>query len=140
MTAIAGISRTMRGATCALVCLLAIFAFLALCMDGAEAAELIMVRQPGCGWCARWDQEVGVKYPSTEEGRAAALREVRLGEALPAYIRKPVTVTPTFILVDGDREVDRIVGYPGESFFWEMLAQMLSQIPRAGTEGGLKTP
>jgi len=128
-----------RGAGCVFICFLAISAAFAWCARNAEAGELIMVRQLGCSWCARWDNEVGAKYPSTGEGRAAPLREVRLGDPLPPYIRKPVTVTPTFILVDDGREVDRIVGYPGESFFWEMLEQMLSQISSSRAEEDLKT-
>lgn len=138
MTAATGIARTMRDAGWGFLFLLTICAPLTWSAARAAAAELIMVRQPGCSWCARWDKEVGAKYASSAEGRAATLREVRLGDALPAYIRRPVTITPTFILVDDGREVDRIVGYPGESFFWEMLAQMLSQIPSSQTKGDFR--
>jgi len=140
MTVATRISRMKRRAKGAFAGLLTISAALAWCAArNAEAAELIMVRQPGCSWCARWDDEVGAKYPLTAEGRAAPLREVRLGDRLPLYIQKPVTVTPTFILVEDGQEVDRIVGYPGESFFWEMLEQMLSQTPASRVEEGLKT-
>jgi len=93
----------------------------------ASAAELIMVRQRGCAWCALWDREIGPIYPLSEEGRFAPLRPVDLGEPLPAYIEKPATITPTFILVEDNHEIDRIVGYLGDGFFWELLADMLNK-------------
>jgi hypothetical protein len=30
------------------------------------------------------------------------------------------------------REIGRIVGFPGEDFFWPMLAQMLGKVPGSG--------
>ena len=33
--------------------------------------------------------------------------------------------TPTFVLVREGRELARIEGYPGEDFFWGLLAAML---------------
>ena len=34
------------------------------------AADLVMVEEPGCPWCARWTAEIGPIYPKTAEGRA----------------------------------------------------------------------
>ncbi|HEX2841268.1 thioredoxin [Hyphomicrobium sp.] len=93
--------------------------------NSAGAAELIMVRQAGCPWCTLWDREIGSVYPKSDEGRFAPLRHLDIRAPLPAFVKEPVTVTPTFILVEGSREVGRITGYPGESFFWEMLSEIL---------------
>lgn len=90
----------------------------------ANAAELIIVRKAGCSWCIRWDREIGRSYPATEEGRFAPLRSVDIRDPLPAFVEMPVTVTPTFILVEYDREVGRITGYPGQDFFWDMLSDI----------------
>ena len=38
--------------------------------------------------------------------------------------------TPTFILVADGREAGRIEGYPGEDFFWGLLAKMLVETGR----------
>ncbi|WP_020085423.1 hypothetical protein [Hyphomicrobium zavarzinii] len=92
--------------------------------SNAQAAELIMVRQTGCSWCALWDREIGPIYPVSDEGRFAPLRHIDLRAPLPSFITKPVTVTPTFILVEDDREIGRITGYPGETFFWGMLSEI----------------
>lgn len=94
---------------------------------GTIAAELLMVRQPGCSWCLLWDKEIGGIYPASEEGRFAPLRHVDLRDKLPAFVSQPATMTPTFILIENDREVGRITGYPGESFFWEMLSDILEK-------------
>ena len=93
-----------------------------------DAAELVMVEQPGCGWCAHWDAEISAIYPKTPEGKAAPLRRVdlrRLPEDL-ALDRK-VQFTPTFILTENGKEMSRIEGYPGEDFFWGLLALMLQE-------------
>jgi hypothetical protein len=35
--------------------------------------------------------------------------------------------TPTFILIQDGTEVGRIEGYPGEDFFWPLLAGMINE-------------
>jgi hypothetical protein len=97
----------------------------------ARAAELVMVEQRGCEWCEAWDAEVGTVYHKTPEGRAAPLRRVNIHDALPhdlAFIRGLV-YTPTFVLVEESREIGRIVGYPGEDFFWGLLQELVGKLP-----------
>lgn len=96
-----------------------------LLAGSTNAAELIIVRQPGCPWCDLWDREIGHIYPISEEGRFAPLRHVNIRAPLPDFVTKPVTVTPTFILIENDREIGRITGYPGADFFWELLSEIL---------------
>ena len=102
----------------------------------ARAAELIMFEEPGCVWCQRWHAEVGPGYPSTDEGRQAPLRRHDLRSGVPADIRfeKPVTLTPTFVLVDNGVEVGRILGYPGANFFYPMLEELLRRLVRLPAE------
>mgnify|MGYP002787367036 FL=1 len=91
----------------------------------AEATTLIMVDDPACHYCRRWNREVGGGYGRTAEGRAAPLKRVgRDSKALAEFA--PVVYTPTFILVRGGREVGRITGYPGQLYFWEELSQLMS--------------
>lgn len=113
----------------------ALFILLALGAP-ASAAELVMVEEAGCPWCARWNAEVGPAYPKTEEGRRAPLRRVDL-HALPGDIAfaTPPRFTPTFVLVEAGREVGRIEGYPGDEFFWALLARLLGSLPH-GPGGG----
>ncbi|MDN3722589.1 hypothetical protein QW131_33425 [Roseibium salinum] len=36
------------------------------------AAELIMLEQPGCVWCKRWNEEIGVAYAKNRRRPASA--------------------------------------------------------------------
>jgi hypothetical protein len=91
----------------------------------SQSAHLIMVDDPACHYCRRWNREVGNGYARTAEGRAAPLRRVgRDAEVLSNFA--PVIYTPTFILVRGGREVGRITGYPGQLYFWEELSALMS--------------
>ena len=47
------------------VCLLAL-----LTPISATAAELVMLHQPGCAWCLRFEAEIGKAYPKTDQARA----------------------------------------------------------------------
>lgn len=104
-------------------------ALMALFLAGtAMAAELVMVEQTGCAWCARWNAEIAPAYPKTAEGKFAPLRRVDL-RALPGdlEITRRVNFTPTFLLVENGREIARLEGYPGEDFFWPVLENLLKE-------------
>ncbi len=112
----------------------AIIASLAVLLQAVaplHAAELLMFESPGCHWCIKWHAEVGPGYAKTAEGQRAPLRVLQLSQGAPAGVAlaTPVTVTPTFVLVDRGRETGRIVGYPGADFFWGLFAQMLKKLP-----------
>ncbi len=85
-----------------------------------------MVEEPGCVYCARWHAEVGPAYANSAEGRFAPLRRVRLGATEIGHL-KGLRYTPTFVLVEGEREIGRIMGYPGADFFWGLLAELLAK-------------
>ena len=98
-----------------------------------QAADLVMVEEAGCHWCERWNEEIGVIYDKTEEGRRAPLRRVDI-HALPgelAFASRP-QYTPTFILFEDGAEIGRIEGYPGEDFFWPLLARLIERLPKDG--------
>lgn len=93
------------------------------------AAELIMVEEKGCVWCAKWNREIADIYPKTAEGMAAPLRRLDLNDPRPDDItfQRDLRFTPTFVLVDNGKELSRIEGYPGEDFFWGLLSKMLKE-------------
>ncbi len=95
------------------------------------AAELLMLEQPGCPWCARFNAEIAPGYHNTEEGRRAPLRRVDITQDWPddlGFVAKE-RFTPTFVLVEDGREIDRLRGYPGDEFFWYLLDQMIGKLP-----------
>jgi thioredoxin-related protein len=98
----------------------------------SKAAELIMFEQRGCHWCEQWDEDIGVVYFKTTEGKRAPLRRVDIHEKTPDDLKNVASgrFTPTFVLVEDGKEIGRIRGYPGESFFWSLLNQMISKLPQ----------
>jgi hypothetical protein len=93
-----------------------------------------MVRRAGCPWCAAWDREIAPIYGKTDIGRQAPVRFVDLEHMseMKLALQSPVRFTPTFVLVDEDREIGRIEGYPGEDFFWGMVERLLPTSPKVG--------
>ena len=101
-----------------------------------SAAQLVMFEEAGCIWCAVWQKEIGGIYDRTEEGRLAPLRRIDKADERPADLRDvhAIHFTPTFVLVGDGEEIGRIVGYPGEHFFWPMLQDLLDRLDeRAGS-------
>lgn len=94
---------------------------------GAQAAELVMFERAGCVWCRKWDQEVGAIYPKSPEGQRVPLRRASLDQPLPPDLKltPPVFYSPTFVLMDGGREIGRITGYQGDEAFWGLFSAML---------------
>lgn len=107
--------------------------FLLLGSNGtAHAAQLVMMEQQGCAWCIRWHNEIGGTYPKTDEAKRAPLRTIDINKPLPddlAWLRVE-RFTPSFVLVEGDQEIGRIRGYPGDEFFWFLLNEMLDELPK----------
>ena len=102
---------------------------LVMIAGAADAAELYMFRRDGCVWCAKWDREIGPIYPKTEFEKRAPLRLVNLDhDRDPAVVHAPIHYTPTFVLVEGGKEVGRIEGYPGDLFFWPRLEGLFERL------------
>jgi hypothetical protein len=104
---------------------------LVLCSVGAtaEQLQLLMFEEVGCIYCARWNKEIAPQYPLTVEGQAAPLRRLQLRDPLPEGLSlvSPPVFSPTFVLIQDGIETGRIEGYPGEDFFWPLLADLISE-------------
>lgn len=98
--------------------------------------RLVMVEEAGCTWCARWNAEIGPIYPKTDEGAAAPLQRLDIHNAAASGITfdRRLTFTPTFVLIKDAAEVARLEGYPGEDFFWPIVADMIATAEQ-GTDG-----
>jgi thioredoxin-related protein len=106
--------------------ILAVAAFIAVAAQWCFAeTKLLMAEEPGCYWCAQWNEEIAHIYPKTAEGRAAPLERYDLRSETPqAELKQKARFTPTFILIEDGREVGRMEGYPGHDFFWGLLNRM----------------
>ena len=94
------------------------------------AANLVVIEQDFCPYCDKFNREIASAYPKTKEGQLAPLRRLDLHEPWPEDLSavRIERMTPTFILVEDGQEVDRLVGYPGDEFFWFLLGEMLAKL------------
>ncbi|MGR3495751.1 thioredoxin family protein [Citreimonas sp.] len=94
-----------------------------------EGLRLIMVEQPGCAYCAAWDDEIAPAYGRTDEGRYAPLAraDLRMGPPDGVEYDREVRFTPTFVLVRDGQEIARMEGYVGQDFFWPLYLDMLER-------------
>ena len=115
---------------------LALVAFAACTALPARAAELVMMEQPGCVWCARFNAEIAPAYAKTEEGRRAPLRRVDITKPWPDDLKdiQKERFTPTFVLIEDGREIGRIRGYVADEFFWYRVGELLALLPDPHTK------
>ena len=96
----------------------------------AQAAELVMIERSGCSYCVKWDREVAAIYSKSPEGQRAPLKRFNLDDGKPnLQLNAPLRYTPTFVLVDGTKEIGRITGYMNDAMFWGLLGKLMEQLP-----------
>jgi hypothetical protein len=100
-------------------------------LSPASAAELLMFERKGCPFCARFEREIAPDYPRSAAGASAPLRRVDLADSRTGGIAglDPAVFAPTFVLVDGTREIGRLVGYPGRRYFYAELQTLIDRLP-----------
>lgn len=105
------------------------FIFVSILPLQAET-NLLMFEKDGCYWCEQWRQEVGKVYDKTKEGKQAPLIVINVANPIPEKyeLKSAIFYSPTFVLVQNNKEFARIEGYPGEEFFWASLEQILSEL------------
>ena len=104
-----------------------IFAMPIVC-GNLMAAELIMVEQQGCYYCLEWKDQLGHIYPKTPEGKYAPLKTIDITKVDQLKgLQRDVIFTPTFVLMEDNKELGRLEGYSSEDFFWELLEVILEK-------------
>lgn len=94
-------------------------------IDIAKApAVLVMIGDPGCPYCARWEREIGPDYMASEDGRLAPVVRRDRGSPDVAFLPR-IVYSPTFVMLVRGREVGRIVGYAGADLFWMQIAGLM---------------
>ncbi len=94
----------------------------------ARAAELLLIEQPGCPWCAKVHRDILPAWPHTDEGRRVPIRRIDIAGGWPAELAAipRERLTPTFILIENGRELARLRGFPGDDFIWPLLSEMIA--------------
>ena len=85
--------------------------------------RLVYVFSDQCVFCKAWERDVGRLYGDTEYAKKAPLFKVEMSLFSEHFtdVTPNVSVTPTFILMSGNDEVGRIVGYQNrDMFFWAL--------------------
>jgi thioredoxin-related protein len=98
--------------------------------DDAAGLRMLMIEQPGCAYCVAFNRDIAPIYERSPEGAAAPLVHVDLRADMPedVTLAYPPSTTPTFILVGPDgNELSRLIGFPGEDFFWAYVGDMIRQ-------------
>jgi thioredoxin-related protein len=124
-----------------LIALLWLLLPLAAQADGART-ELVMFELGTCIYCAVWNDAVGRGYAETTLGQRAPLRRVDLRHRRPDDLRHVtgVRMTPTFVLLHGEQEVGRILGYVDGPNFWRQLQALMWQVPGRLEDTSLNVP
>jgi hypothetical protein len=102
-------------------------------------AVLVMIGDPGCPYCARFEREVAPGYRASDDGKLVPLVRRDRHDADVAFIPK-VVYSPTFIMLVRGREIGRIVGYGGTDIFWMQVAALLADARAALGRTGLVLP
>ena len=85
--------------------------------------SLVYVFSEHCVFCKAWERDVGSLYGDTEYAKKAPLFKIDISLFSEHFtdVTQRVLVTPTFILMSGNDEVGRIVGYQNRDlFFWTL--------------------
>ena len=87
--------------------------------------RLVMVTSDYCPFCQAWERDVGVVYDKSPYAPSLPLTRVEMGSAMPegVSLRAPVVGTPTFLIIQDGREIDRQRGYDDAEMFWWWLSE-----------------
>jgi hypothetical protein len=96
----------------------------------AAPAVLVMIRDPGCPYCVRFEREAAPGYSASEDGKLAPLVRRYRHDADIAFIPR-VVYSPTFVMLVRGREIGRIVGYGGSDIFWMQIAGLMDEVRAA---------
>ncbi len=109
-------------------------AFMLMFATPTLAAELLMVHNPACIFCQAFMRDTQPGYSESKQAKEYPLRVIDISifknrEWIRQQIRddniKRILGTPTFIIWDNNREMGRIVGYPGKELFYQRLDALI---------------
>jgi hypothetical protein len=109
-------------------------------LDIASApAVLVMIGDPGCPYCARFEREIAPGYTASEDGKLAPLVRRHRHDADIAFLPR-IVYSPTFVMLVHGKEIGRIVGYSGADLFWMQVAGLMVDVRTALGRGGPADP
>ena len=87
--------------------------------------RLVMVKSDYCPICQAWERDVGTVYDKSPYAPSLPLTRMEMGSAMPegVSLQAPVVGTPTFLIIQDGREIDRQRGYDDAEMFWWWLSE-----------------
>ncbi len=91
--------------------------------------RLVYVFSDQCVFCKAWERDVERLYGDTEYAKRAPLFKIDISLFSKHFtdVTPKVSGTPTFILMNENDEVGRIVGYKNRDMFFWALSEYISQ-------------
>ncbi len=98
-----------------------VFLLMLLIFSQISKAEnkLIMITADYCIYCMVWESEIGEIYPKSNIGKNYILKKIKIDEYNNNKSNSDqISVTPTFVFYQGQKEKGRIIGYTDPEMFW----------------------
>lgn len=85
-----------------------------------------MFDAPNCIYCKRFKREAMGPYNESPAAKVLPLRILVIERDKPWFrLKKPVTSTPTFVIVEKGEEVERFAGYAGREDFLDTMNSLV---------------
>jgi len=92
--------------------------------------EIVVFETQDCLVCRLFRRDVAPRYRASPRHDEAPLRFVDLSRDTvnSAQLKAPLTVVPTAVVMQGQREIARIEGYTGPEPFFQIMAHLFRDI------------
>lgn len=116
-----------------------VFIFCLFTINAEAGQRLLMFYSEHCGYCQKWDKEVGREgYSKSDVGKVMPLSVIDMDKDPEDWVRQMIedgqinwiNGTPTFVVYDDilNQELTRLVGYRGKEHFYSSLRGILNKI------------
>ena len=91
----------------------------------ANELKILMFDSNFCMFCEAWEQEIGIVFEKSDYAKYFQLmrRDRSKQDQINIDLKSTVIGTPTFVIINKNREIGRIVGYSGAEMFWWQLSE-----------------
>lgn len=93
--------------------------------------QIVVLEAPGCIYCGLFRRDVFPAYLASQRAKSVPLRFVDINDATASDfdLATEVSVVPTVVLLDDNKEVGRIPGYVGPENFFQAINHLIATLP-----------
>ncbi len=98
--------------------------------SGHSGLQLLVMETPDCIYCKIFRRDVAPTYQASVRAERIPMRFLDINNVSEADLglTSPVTIVPTVVLVENNKEIGRINGYIGPENFYHSVNYMLGTI------------